>query len=349
MAALQHQHAQRRRQRQRDESRDDDRDRDRHGELAVELAGESAEEGDRHEHGAKRQHDRDDRARHLVHRLDRGLARRELPFAHVPLDVLQHDDRVVDDDADREHHAEERQRVDRVAERVEAGERPDQRYRDRHERDDRRAPALEKEIDDEEDEQHRLGQRLHDLGDRHFDEARRVVRNGVGQAFGKLLRERARALPDRLRDAERIGAGGEEDADEGGLVPVVAADEIVVLRAQLDARDVGQAYRRAVGIRADDDLAELLRVGEPALGRDRVDEVLLAADRRLADLAGGELRVLLVDRGGDVAGRQLQLREAVGQEPDPHRVVLGAEDLDVRRARAAASARPARSASRSST
>mgnify|MGYP003694284321 CR=1 FL=1 len=81
---------------------------------------------------------------------------------------------------------------------------------------------------------------------------------------------------------------------------VVAADEVVVLRAQLDARDVGEAHRRAVGIRADDDLAELLRIGEPALRRDRVDEVLLAADRRLPDLARRELRVLLVDRGGDV-------------------------------------------------
>ena len=183
MAVLQHQHAQRRRQRQRDEPRDDDRDRDRHRELPVELAGEPAEEGDRHEHGAQRQHDRDDRARHLAHRLDRGVARRQLVLAHVPLDVLQHDDRVVDDDADREHHAEQRQRVDRVAEHVEAGERPDQRDRHRDERDHRGAPALQEQEDDEEHEQHRLGERLHDLGDRHFDEARRVVRNRVGQAF----------------------------------------------------------------------------------------------------------------------------------------------------------------------
>ena len=35
----------------------------------------------------------------------------------VPEDVLQHDDRVVDDEADREHHRQQRQRVDREAER----------------------------------------------------------------------------------------------------------------------------------------------------------------------------------------------------------------------------------------
>ena len=35
----------------------------------------------------------------------------------APHDVLEHDDGVVDDEADREHRAEQRQRVDRVAER----------------------------------------------------------------------------------------------------------------------------------------------------------------------------------------------------------------------------------------
>ena len=43
------------------------------------------------------------------------VARRE-PVRDVALDVLDHDDRVVDDDADREHEAEQRQRVEREAE-----------------------------------------------------------------------------------------------------------------------------------------------------------------------------------------------------------------------------------------
>jgi len=75
--------------------------------------------------------------------------------------------------------------------------------------------------------------------------------------------------------------------------------------------------------------------GSPA-GRacHRVDQLLLLRGiRRLADLAGGELRVLLVDRAQDVRRRELQLREAVGPQPDPHRVVLRAEDLNVGGAR----------------
>ena len=35
----------------------------------------------------------------------------------VALDVLDHDDRIVDDDADRQHQAEQRQHVEREAER----------------------------------------------------------------------------------------------------------------------------------------------------------------------------------------------------------------------------------------
>ncbi len=76
VAVLQHHDAERGRQRQRDDAGDDHRDRDGHRELAIELAGQAAEESDRHEHRAQRQHDRDDRPSHFAHRLDRGLARR---------------------------------------------------------------------------------------------------------------------------------------------------------------------------------------------------------------------------------------------------------------------------------
>ena len=39
-------------------------------------------------------------------------SRGDRPLLDVALDVLDHDDRVVDDDADRQHQAEQRQRVD---------------------------------------------------------------------------------------------------------------------------------------------------------------------------------------------------------------------------------------------
>ena len=45
----------------------------------------------------------------LVHRLVRRVARRHA-LGDVALDVLDHDDRVVDDDADRQHQAEQGER-----------------------------------------------------------------------------------------------------------------------------------------------------------------------------------------------------------------------------------------------
>ena len=106
MLALQDQHAQRWCQRQCDQSGDHNGNRDRYRELAIELAGEPAQECDRDEHRRQDEHDRDDRPRDLAHRPDGGAPRIEMLFTHVPLDVLQHDDRVVDDDPDRQHYAE---------------------------------------------------------------------------------------------------------------------------------------------------------------------------------------------------------------------------------------------------
>ena len=56
-------------------------------------------------------------------------------FLHHALDVLDHDDRVVDDDADREDDRQQRDRVGGVAHRQQHGEGADQahRHRDRPE------------------------------------------------------------------------------------------------------------------------------------------------------------------------------------------------------------------------
>ena len=66
-------------------------------------------------------------------------------LAHDALDVLEHDDGVVHHDADGEHHAEERERVDGVAEQQQPGERPDERHRHGRERDEGGAPVLQEE------------------------------------------------------------------------------------------------------------------------------------------------------------------------------------------------------------
>ena len=51
--------------------------------------------------------------------------------------------------------------------------------------------------------------------------------------------------------------------------------------------------------------------------------------RRLADAAGGDLDVLLAQRTDHVAGRDLARGEAIGIEPQAHRILALAEDGDV--------------------
>ena len=159
VVAAQQQRRERRRQRQRVDRRDHRRDRDGQRELPVELAGQAGDEGERHEHRDEHQRDRDDRAGDLAHRLVGRLARRE-PLLDVALDILDHDDRVVDDDADRQHEAEQAERVDREAEEIHHREGADDRDRHGDQRDDRGAPGLQEEDDDEHDERDRLEQRV---------------------------------------------------------------------------------------------------------------------------------------------------------------------------------------------
>ena len=101
---------------------------------------------------------------------------------HQPLDVLDHDDRVVDQQADRQRQAEQGHRVDGEAGDVENRERAEQDDRDGDCRDQHRAPVLQEDEDHQDDEDDRLEQRLRDLVDRQLDEVGRVVGVGVVDA-----------------------------------------------------------------------------------------------------------------------------------------------------------------------
>ena len=78
----------------------------------------------------------------------------------MPEGVLQHDDRVVHHDADGQRQREQRQIVDREAEKVHHGERRDDRSRDGDGRDDRRAEVAQEDEDDDHDEDRRDDERV---------------------------------------------------------------------------------------------------------------------------------------------------------------------------------------------
>ena len=88
------------------------------------------------------------------------------------------------------------------------------------------------------------------------------------------------------------------------------------------------AARQAAQVGLEDDVGELLRVGEPAQRIDGQLELLALGDRLLADLSGGNLDVLLADGRDHVHGAEAEGRHLVGVEPDAEAVVALAEVRD---------------------
>jgi hypothetical protein len=121
------------------------------------------------------------------------------PKFDVADDVLEHDDRVVDDEADRERQRQQRQVVEAEAERVHRGEGADHRDRQGQRRDDRRRQVAQEQQDDQDDQEAGDDQReLHvviALADRdaavverrHLDRRRQF---GLESSAGRFLIER---------------------------------------------------------------------------------------------------------------------------------------------------------------
>ena len=122
----------------------------------------------------------------------------------MALDVLHDHDGIVDHDADGEHQPEERERVDREAEGEQHREGADRGDRYRDERDERGAPGLQEEDDDQHYQRDRLQQCVQDRFDRLAHELGRIVQNPVVHPFGEVLLQLLHGLADGLGEIERI-------------------------------------------------------------------------------------------------------------------------------------------------
>ena len=147
-------------------------------------------------------------------------------------------------------------------------ERADQRHRHGDQRDERRAPGLQEHEHDDDDQHDRLEQRVDHLVDRLADEERGVVDDAVLDAVGERLLQAFHRLAHLRRRLERVGAGELEDADRDRRLVVEQAAQRVACSSRARSRaDVAQADDLPVRRRADDDVAELLLGGQPALAR----------------------------------------------------------------------------------
>ena len=308
-----------RRQREGDDAGHDDRAGQREGELAEQRAGEAALDADRGVDRGQRDRHGDDRPDQLARRRQRRRDRRHAGV-QVALDVLDHHDRVVDDEPDRQHDGQQRQQVDGEAGGQHQEDGADQRDRDGDHRDDDGAERAEEQEDDQDDDQQRLGQRPQHLVDGVLDVGGRVVGHADLHAGRQLGLDGRHLGPHALDHFERVRRRQHPDAHEHRGLAVEADVLLVVLGAEHDVGDLAEADDDAV-LLLHDQLAELL--GRPQVGVghqvDRDHRSLGAADRRQVVVAGQRLAQL---RRRDAPGRHL-----LGLQPDPHRERPRAEDV----------------------
>ena len=163
--------------------------------------------------------------------------------------------------------------------------------------------------------------------------------NPVFEPLRKPLGQPVHLLPHPPSGGQGVGAGQLEDGDRDALGGVEPARHVGVLGPQLDPGHVGQPHDPAgpppglagplARLRLDDHLPEGRRVGQPAERGHRHLKVDLAGGGLLAELPRGDLHVLLAEGSDDIRRRQAAGGQGVGIEPDPHRVVAGAQEGDV--------------------
>jgi hypothetical protein len=305
-----------RREGQRDDRRDEDRDAERDRELAEEAADHVPHEEERDQHRDQRDREREDREADLRRAYERRLARRA-PLLDVAGDVLDHHDRVVDDETGRDRERHQRQVVQAEAEEVHDAERPDEREWDRDRGNDRAGDAPQEQEDHEDDEHDREEElELHVL-DRGADRRRPVGEHGDVDAGGERALQVRQERGDAVDDLDDVRAGLALHVQDHRRRVVHPRRLLHVLGVVDDVGDVVEADRRAVPIRDHDRSIVLAR-----------EELVVRADRerarRTVESALGPVHVRRDDGEAHVLERQ-----AVGGErgricADAHRRALAA-------------------------
>jgi hypothetical protein len=244
----------------------------------------------------------------------------------VALDVLDHDDRVVDHQAHREHDREEREQVQREAEHLHQEHAAHQRQRDRHHRDQHGAHRAEEQEDHHDDDRDRLEERLDDLGDRRVDVLGGVERDARLHAARQLFLQRVHLLAHLRDDVDRVGVGQHPHAHEDGALAREADLLIVGVGAEHDVGHVLQPHQR--GARAAHHQALELLHGVQ-IGRRRQVQL----HQRPFGLADRREVAVLGQRLAHLAGAHAERGHPLRLQPRAQREGASAEDLRALHAR----------------
>src|SRR6202007_2995691 len=115
-----------------------------------------------------------------------GFARSQAEL-DISFHVFDHHDRVIDDDTDGQHQAEQRQRVNREAQAEHDGEGAHDGNGNRDQGNNRSSPGLQEEHDHDDDQEDGLKQRVNYSVDGIANEHGGVVDDAVVHAFWKIL------------------------------------------------------------------------------------------------------------------------------------------------------------------
>ena len=306
---------------QRHQRRHDHREGEGQRELAEEAAHDAAHEEQRHEGRDERQADRDHREADLP-RAQQGRGDR----AHAALDVaghvLDHDDGVVDHEADRDRDGHERQVVEAEACDPHAGDGAGERQRHRDTGRERRRRAAQEQEHHAHHE--RAGDQQGDLdvahrgADRHgaVGEDRDV---DAGRDPPSQLRQERFHAVYRLDD---VGRGLLRHDQQNGRPFVEPARGAPALVAPFDRRDIGEPHDRAA-LAPQHDGAELLGRRQAVARGQRLGQVrpVEGADR-LADVG-------IADGGPHGIDRKPHGGESLWIDADPDRRLGGTVDRDL--------------------
>ena len=323
--ATQEQGSQGWRKRQRIEGRNGDGEGDGQRKLAIENAGGAREEGNRHKNRNQNQRGGDDGAGHLAHGARSGLVRIGVLHGDVALDVLDDHDGVVHHQAGGQRNAEESERIDGKAKNFDESEGSDQRNRNGDGGDDGGAPIQQKEEDDADDDHDGHGQRNQHFANRVADHGGRVEGDGVFQSRRKFLRQIGQRGLGRAVHFEGVGVRELFDADAHRVAARVFQRGAIILGADHRMAYIPEQHQ-AVGGVLDDDVVEFLGTAEPAYDAHRNLEDLPGIGGRLAELAGGNLDILLGQRRNHVGSGERAGGHAHRVKPDAHGVLALAED-----------------------
>ena len=248
-------------------------------------------------------------------------------LGHLGMHRLDHHDRVVHHDADREDHREERDQVDRETHQPQDEEGPDQRHRNREGRDQRGSQIPEEHVDHEGHQDERLEQGVQHLLDRGVQELGDVVGEFVVHPGREgFLLDLLELRLDLLDDLGGVGAGGLLENDGRRGMPVDVRVNVEELGAQLDLADVLEPQDLPIGIGFQNDVFILLWLVEaPDIGQ-HVLFRLRRLPRGLAESSGRADHALFREGLHDVLGGHVVGPHAVGIRARPASRRCGCRD-----------------------